>query len=72
MSNKAENGGITFAGLLQVLFIGLKLAHIIDWPWIWVLSPFWIGIVLLVLIFVVAFVIEIVKYNKRHKRRVNR
>ncbi len=28
---------------LQVLFIGLKLAGIIDWTWLWVLSPLWIS-----------------------------
>ena len=72
MSNKTENGGITFAGLLQVLFIGLKLAHIIEWSWFWVLSPIWIGIAFILLIFAVAVVVEIVKYIKRHKRRVNR
>jgi len=31
------------AHLLIVLFIGLKLAKIIDWSWWLVLSPFWIG-----------------------------
>ena len=37
------NSGIGFSTLLGVLFIGLKLADIIDWNWWWVLSPFWIG-----------------------------
>lgn len=41
MSN-ASNHGIGFAGLLAVLFIGLKLGRVIDWPWWWVLSPLWI------------------------------
>lgn len=26
---------------LAVLFIGLKLARVIDWNWFWVLSPLW-------------------------------
>ncbi len=45
MSNtsSAKSGGIGFAGLLTILFIGLKLTHHIDWPWVWVLSPLWIG-----------------------------
>jgi phosphoglycerol transferase MdoB-like AlkP superfamily enzyme len=29
--------------LLGVTFIVLKLTHVIDWSWLWVLSPFWFG-----------------------------
>jgi hypothetical protein len=35
-------GGIGFAGGLTLLFIGLKITHVIDWSWWWVLSPLWI------------------------------
>lgn len=38
--------GPSFAVLLTLLFIGLKLAGIITWPWIWVLAPFWVSVVL--------------------------
>lgn len=38
----ASNSGIGVTGLLLVLFIGLKLGHVIDWSWLWVLSPIWI------------------------------
>jgi hypothetical protein len=31
-----------FFELLTVLFIGLKLAGIINWSWWWVLGPLWI------------------------------
>lgn len=43
--------GIGFAGLLTILFIGLKLAGIITWSWFWVLSPLLadIAIVLIIL-----------------------
>ena len=45
MSNKIENtGGISFTGLLTVLFIGLKLTGYIDWSWWWVFSPIWITV----------------------------
>ena len=55
MNNRTYSGGIDTGGLLLVLFIGLKLGHIINWSWWWVLSPFWIplgilGIVLLILL----------------------
>lgn len=34
--------------LLTVLFIGLKLAGVISWSWLWVLSPSWIPLALIV------------------------
>lgn len=33
--------GVSFASLLGLLFIALKLTGVIAWPWIWVTSPFW-------------------------------
>ena len=47
MNKDTNSGGIGFTGLLTLLFIGLKLAGVIDWPWLWVLSPLWIGAILL-------------------------
>lgn len=41
--SSSSSSGIGFAGLLTVLFIGLKLTHYIDWSWFWVLSPMWIS-----------------------------
>ena len=35
----SSNSGIGFLGLLQVLFIGLKLTGHIDWSWFLVLAP---------------------------------
>ena len=31
-----------FLSFLTLLFIGLKLGHVIDWSWWWVASPFWL------------------------------
>lgn len=36
--------GIGFIGLLQILFIGLKLGNVINWSWFWVLSPIWLPV----------------------------
>lgn len=44
------NGGIGFAGLLTIAFIVLKLLGIITWSWVWVFSPIWIEIILIVLL----------------------
>ena len=29
-----------------MLFVGLKLTGFINWPWVWVLAPFWIPVVI--------------------------
>ena len=44
MSERTD-GGISFLGLLTILFIGLKLGGVIDWAWYWVLGPLWIPVV---------------------------
>jgi hypothetical protein len=40
--------------MLGVLFVGLKLAGVIDWSWWWVTLPFWGGMALVALMFIVA------------------
>lgn len=53
-NNTVKSAGIGFVGLLQLLFIALKLIGIIDWPWVFVLLPIIIsaGLVIVVLVFV--------------------
>ena len=41
-----KSGGIGFTGVLTIVFIVLKLIGIIEWSWVWVLSPLWIGFIL--------------------------
>lgn len=50
--NRSSGHGITFLGALQVLFIGLKLANVIDWPWTVVLLPIIIDLALICLLVV--------------------
>jgi hypothetical protein len=50
-NQNVNSGGIGFAGLLTILFIGLKLGGVIAWSWWWILSPLWISFLLLFLIF---------------------
>lgn len=47
-NNNSRNGGIGFTGLLQIAFIVLKLCGVINWSWLWVLSPTWISIILVI------------------------
>ena len=42
--NNTNTSGVSFLGLLALLFIGLKLTGYITWSWIWVLAPLWIPI----------------------------
>ena len=68
MSKESTNatGGIGFFGLLTIVFIVLKLCHVIDWSWWWVLSPIWIIFSVLVLILIVYLLLISIK-NRRHR-----
>ena len=37
---------------LTIAFIVLKLCNVIDWAWIWVLSPLWISAALTLIIWI--------------------
>ena len=50
MDSSSRSGGIGFAGLLTVAFVVLKLTHVIDWSWWWVLAPIWISVGLAIVI----------------------
>ena len=41
MENNNKKGGVSFFGLLTVVFIALKLTGDITWSWWWVLAPLW-------------------------------
>lgn len=45
-SSSTASGGIGTLGLLGIMFVGLKLCHVIDWSWWLVTAPFWGGIVI--------------------------
>lgn len=69
-SQKSNGGaGVGFFGLLQLLFIALKLTGNISWGWIWVLPPTWISILLSVLPFLVFFLfrMRILRYFNSRK-----
>jgi len=52
-SSSSSSGGIGFCGLLTIVFITLKLCNVIQWSWLWVLSPLWIGLALALAIFAI-------------------
>ena len=61
-NSTSSSGGVSFLGLLAVLFIGLKLGGVITWSWWWVLAPLWGGVALAVLVLAVVFGIAAVMH----------
>lgn len=57
MKDNTSTGGISFFGLLTIVFITLKLIGMIDWSWLWVLSPIWIPFALVFLILLIQLTI---------------
>jgi len=41
-----QRGGLSLGSVLLVIFIVLKLAGLVAWSWLWVLSPLWIEVLL--------------------------
>lgn len=46
-ANPADGIGLT---LLLVAFVVLKLCHVIEWSWWWVLSPMWAPLAIALLV----------------------
>ena len=59
-----SGGGIGFAGVLTIVFVILKLVGVINWPWIWVLSPIWISIGIALIFALILFIIFIIIKRK--------
>ena len=56
----AATRSISFTNLLGVAFIVLKLCHVIEWAWVWVLAPIWIPWALVLAILAVAGIITLI------------
>ena len=55
-SNSSSDVGIGSTAL-QIVFIVLKLCKVINWSWWWVLSPTWISIILVAVIWIVVWIL---------------
>jgi membrane protein YdbS with pleckstrin-like domain len=72
MSNEtaaaASTGSWPLASILTIAFVVLKLTSVIDWSWVWVLSPLWISaaftIFILLLVFIGFIIYFLVKDGK--------
>ena len=59
MSSSSSSSGIGFTGVLQIVFIVLKLLGKIDWSWGWVLSPMWISASIVAVVLVILGIVAI-------------
>ena len=59
MEKKTETKvGLGFSEALTILFIALRLCCVIDWPWLWVLSPIWITLSLIAILAIIIVAID--------------
>jgi hypothetical protein len=62
MSNsKTPTVQFPILGILGLIFITLKLTGYITWSWLWVLAPFWIPISIGILIFLIVFIVALIR-----------
>lgn len=57
-NNNSKSGGIGFVGLLTIAFIVLKLCKVIAWSWLWVLSPIWIYVAIVIILALIVAITE--------------
>ena len=57
-NNNTSYTGLSFLDVLLVVFIALKIAKVISWPWWLVLLPLWIQIGLVIIIMIVIYIIS--------------
>ena len=60
ISNKSSTLGLGICDVVCIVFIILKLLKIIDWSWVWVLSPLWISILLYIIIFLIIAIYHVI------------
>ena len=60
---KQTIGGILIEiGIITTIaFVILRLMHIIDWQWVWILSPMWISITLNLIISIIIEIINTIR-----------
>ena len=61
----AAGGGLSILGVVEIVFIILKLLGIINWSWWIVLIPLWIDLGVSLLIILIIIIVAIIMANKR-------
>ena len=58
MKEENTTSGLRTSGVLQIIFIVLKLVKVIDWSWWWVFAPTWISAIISVVLLSLLYLIE--------------
>jgi len=58
MREKNTTSGLRTSGVLQIIFIVLKLVKVIDWSWWWVFAPTWISAIISVVLLSLLYLVE--------------
>ena len=66
---KVTYAGVGVIDLLGIIFIALKLAGVINWSWVWVISPFWIPVALVFLLCMFAVICIDFKGDEKHRKQ---
>ena len=61
-NTKTTTTGISLLGVLQIIFIVLKLCGLVDWSWWKVFIPMWIGLGIIAAFLLLYLVILIIAY----------
>ena len=51
--------GWSLAIILTIIFIALQVTNVINWSWIWLISPLWIMMIIDIFIFILIILIYI-------------
>lgn len=57
----SSSSGVGLSTVLLAVFVTLKLTHLITWSWLWVLSPFWIPLAIVVGLLLVVGLLSLLK-----------
>ncbi len=68
METERSNNGIGLVGVLFVVFLVLKLTHVIDWSWWWITAPLWVPVVITLLVLVIQGWIVVRRVRKNQSR----
>lgn len=64
-------GGFSLPTVLTLIFVVLRLMNVITWSWMWVLSPLWISMALIILILLISLIVvsiaSLIVYIKQKK-----
>lgn len=59
-TGRSTSNGIGIGTITALVFVVLKLCHVIDWSWWWVLAPVWIPVLLTAGVFLIGFPIFLI------------